>query len=194
MNITTEQLYTAYRKAKKEAFGDTNCAHGLKFAAYEQSLASNLARLLRQINRATPAWHTDIGYLGSVTCIPKSVEPPDLDATGSQIHCQSSDPLEQWRRQCSAENPAEADFRPVINASVNFMIISALWVLEVGHLYDEKLDTRYAVGNRLRRWRPEMDAPAGTPGRLNTLSPDLFQPYFTAYGKWRTAGLRAMRV
>ena len=193
MNIELTQLYTAYRKAKKEAFGDTNCSHGLKFAAYEASLVANLTRLLRQLNRPRPTWHTDIEFLGTATCIPKAVKPPDPDAAGSRIHCQSSDPLEQWRRQCSEENPAEADFRPVINASVDFMIISALWVLEVGHLYDEKLDTRYAVGNRLRRWRPEPDAPAGTPGRLNTLSPDLFQPYFTAYGKWRTAGLRAMR-
>lgn len=191
MNIALEQLYTAYRKAKKEAFGDTNCAHGLKFAAYEANLATNLARLLRQLNRATPTWHTDIDFLGSVTCIPKSVEPPEQPRP--PIHCQSSDPLEQWTRQCSDEDRANADFRPVINATVEFMIISALWVLEVGHLYDEKLDTRYAVGNRLRRWRPEPDAPAGTPGRLNTLSPDLFQPYFSAYGRWRTAGLRAMR-
>lgn len=193
MNIQLEQLYTAYRKAKKEAFGDTNCAHGLKFAVFEQSLAGNLSRLLRQINRTRPTWHAHIDFLGTVTSIPKSVEPPDPVEPGSSIHCQSSDPLEQWRRQCSDENRAEADFRPVINASVEFMIISALWVLEVGHLYDQKLDTRYAVGNRLRRWRPEPDAPAGTPGRLNTLSPDLFQPYFSAYGKWRTAGLRAMR-
>ncbi|RFC50798.1 MAG: Reverse transcriptase (RNA-dependent DNA polymerase) [Verrucomicrobia bacterium] len=191
MNFALEQLYSAYRKAKKEAFCDTNCAHGLKFAMFEQSLAGNLSRLLRQINRPTPTWHTDIDFLGTVTCIPKSVEPPEQQRP--PIHCQSSDPLEQWRRQCSEENRAEADFRPVINASVEFMIISALWVLEVGHLYDEKLDTRYAVGNRLRRWRPEPDAPAGTPGGLNTLSPDLFQPYFSAYGKWRTAGLRAMR-
>lgn len=191
MNISLEQLYTAYRKAKKEAFGDTNCAHGLKFAAFEQSLATNLARLRQQLNRATPTWHTDVSYIGTVTCIPKSVEPPEQPRPS--IHCQSSTPLEQWERQCSNENRANADFRPVINASVEFMIISALWVLEVGHLYDAKLDTRYAVGNRLRRWRPEPDAPPGTPGRLNTLSPDLFQPYFSAYGKWRTAGLRAIR-
>lgn len=193
MHIPLEQLYTAYRKAKKEAFGDTNCAHGLKFAAYEQNLALNLARLRRRLNSGRPTWHTDIDFLGTVTCIPKSLEPRELTVTRSQIHCQSSAPLEQWRRQCSAENPAEADFRPVINATVEFMIISALWVLEVGHIYEEKLDTRYSVGNRLRRWRPEPDAPAGTPGRLNTLSPDLFQPYFSAYGKWRNAGLRAMR-
>lgn len=193
MNIQLEELYLAYRKAKKEAFGDTNCAHGVKFAEFEQNLESNLARLRQQLNRVRPTWHTDINYVGTVTCIPKSVEPHEPNVPSSQIHCQSSAPLEQWRRQCSSENPARADFRPVINATVEFMIISALWVLKVGHIYEEKLDTRYAVGNRLRRWRPEPDAPAGIPGRLNTLSPDLYQPYFSAYGKWRKAGLRAMR-
>lgn len=191
MNISLGQLHTAYRKAKKEAFGDTNCAHGLKFAAYERDLTTNLVRLRRELNRASPIWQTRIGYLGAATCIPKSVKLPDQ--ARPPIHCQFSNPLDQWIRQCSDTNRAEADFRPVIDASVDFMIISALWVIEVGHLYDERLDTRYAVGNRLRRWRPEPDAPAGTPGRLNLLAPDLFQPYYTAYGKWRSAGLRAMR-
>lgn len=193
MNISLEQLYTAYRKAKKEAFQDTNCAHGLKFAKYEQRLTANFAHLLKTINQAKPSWPTDINFIGALTCIPKAVTPPNSDEPVSPIHCQSSDPEEQWKRQCNSKNRATADFRPVIDASVDFLVISALWVLEVGHLYDEKLDTRYAVGNRLRRWRPKAEAPAGTVGRLNTLSPDLFQPYFAAYGRWRSAGLKAMR-
>ena len=191
MNVSLEQLYTAYRKAKKEAFGDTNCAHGLKFGEYEQRLSRNLSRLRRTLNRAEPTWQTDLEFIGRATCIPKSVEAPE-PPLGRPIHCQSSSPLEQWERQCATAR-ATADFRPVIDATVDFMVVSALWVLDVGHLYDEKLDTRYAVGNRLRRWRPEPDSPVGTPGALNTESPDLFQPYHTAYGKWKAAGLRTMR-
>lgn len=193
MKISIERLYTAYRKAKKEAFQDTNCAHGLKFAKFEQRLTANLARLLKTFNQAKPDWPKDINFIGEVTCIPKSVSLPDSSKQPPTIHYQSSDPVEQWKRHCTAKNRATADFRPVINASVEFLVISALWVIEVGHLYDEKLDTRYAVGNRLRRWRPKPEAPPGTAGRLNTLSPDLFQPYYTAYGRWRSAGLKAMR-
>jgi len=191
MTVELEELYVAYRKAKKDAFGDTNCAHGLKFAVYEAQLSKNLRDLQKTLNAKAPRWPRSLNFIGRVTCIPKSVEPPkhDLD-----IHCQASDPLEQWNRHWTKENRAEADFRPVIDATVDFMIVSALWILRVGHLYDEKLDTRHAVGNRLRRWRPEPDAKPGVPGRLNELSPDLFQPYFTAYGKWRSAGLKAMRT
>lgn len=50
------------------------------------------------------------------------------------------------------------------------------------------------MGNRLRRWRPDENAPAGTPGDLNLISPNLFAPYSTAYGKWRSDGLAAMRA
>lgn len=192
MDVQLEELYLAYRKAKKEAFGDTNCAHGLKFAEYESKLSKNLSQLQKALNAKTPQWPGDIGFLGRITCIPKSVEPPK--SASSQIHCQASDPLEQWNRSWNKETRAEADFRPVIDASVDFMIVSALWILRVGHLYDERLDTRYAVGNRLRRWRPDPDSEPGTPGGLNKLSPDLFSPYFTAYGKWRSAGLKAMRT
>ncbi len=193
MNIQLEQLYTAYRKAKKEAFGDTNCAHGLKFADYERSLVANLTRLQKALNRRTSRWPTDISFLGGVTCIPKSFKAPDPEADDATIHYQSSNPLEQWKRQCRPGKEAKADFRPVINATVDFMVISALWILEVGHLYEAKLDTRYAVGNRLKRWRPSEGSQPGATGNLNLLSPDLFQPYFSAYGKWRSAGLKAMR-
>ena len=192
MNVLLEELYLAYRKAKKEAFSDTNCAHGLKFAGYEADLPKNLRALQKTLNNKSPRWPRSPDFIGRITCIPKSVEPPKQDS--SDIHCQASDPLEQWNRHWSKEKRAEADFRPVIDATVDFMIVSALWIHRVGHVYDEKLDTRYAVGNRLRRWRPDPDAAPGVPGGWNELSPDLFQPYFTAYGKWRSAGLKAMRL
>ena len=192
MTFPLEQFYRAYRKAKNEAFRDSNCAHGLKFADYEENLSQNLSRLRQRLRRST-TWTTNIDFIGNVTCIPKSVEPSDSAQAADSVHCHVSDPIEQWERECSAEIPARADFRPVIDASVDFMVISALWILEVGHLYDKQLDTRYAVGNRLHRWRPRSQLLAGTPGDLNLISPNLFAPYFSAYGKWRADGLATMR-
>jgi hypothetical protein len=192
MNFTIEKLYVAYRKAKNEAFRDTNCAHGLKFANYEQNLHENLSRLRRRLMQSN-SWRNDPSFIGSPTCIPKSVELPSPDSSIPSVHCQVSEPIEQWARDCNPTNPATADFRPVIDATVDFMVVSALWILEVGHLYDQRLDSRYAVGNRLRRWRADDSAPDGTPGELNTISPNLFAHYFSAYGKWRADGLAAMR-
>lgn len=191
MNFAIEKFYTAYRKAKNEAFRDTNCAHGLKFANYEQNLHENLSRLRRRLIQSN-SWRNNLSFIGSATCIPKSVELPPAESAIPSVHCQVSDPIDQWERDCST-NSAKADFRPVIDATVDFMVVSALWILEVGHLYDQHLDTRYAVGNRLRRWRADESAPDGTPGELNTISPNLFAHYFSAYGKWRTDGLAAMR-
>jgi len=187
-----EKFYIAYRKAKNEAFRDTNCAHGLKFADYEQDLHVNLTRLRRRLIQSG-SWRNDPSFIGRATCIPKSINLSRLDENIPSIHCEVSEPIEQWERDCSADNPATADFRPVIDATVDFMVVSALWILEIGHRYDEKLDTRYAVGNRLRRWRANESSPAGTPGELNVISPNLFAHYFTAYGKWRADGLSAMR-
>ena len=192
MIIPLEQFYRAYRKAKCEAFRDLNCAHGLKFAHYEEHLAENLSRLRQRLRRSS-TWKNDINFIGGVTCIPKSVTPPEVFREPSSVHCHVSEPMEQWARDCSRSALAEADFRPVIDATVDFMVVSALWILEVGHQYDSCLDTRYAVGNRLRRWRADQAARPGASGELNLISPNLFAPYFSAYGKWRSDGLAAMR-
>ena len=193
--IELSGLYVAYRKAKAEAFSDSNCAHGLKFADYEQNLSNNLRGLLRQLNRKRPAWPTDIAFIGESTCIPKSIVPAKpSDGSEPTMHCESSNPLDQWMKHFRLHGPADVEFRPVIDATVNYMIVSALWVLKVGHIYDEFLDTRHAMGNRLRRWRPKSERPAGMPGELNRISPNLFSPYFSAYGQWRNRGLRMMKT
>lgn len=193
MTFSIERFYHAYRKAKNEAFRDSNCAHGLKFAHYEQDLDANLRQLRRRLKQSN-SWRNDLSFIGGVTCIPKSVASPFPGGHIPSVHCQVSEPMEQWQRECSTDHTARADFRPIIDATVDFMIVSALWILEVGHLYDEKLDARFAVGNRLRRWRPRDELSPGTPGDLNMISPNLFAPYFTAYGKWRSDGLAAMRA
>src|SRR4051812_3871135 len=115
MNVQLHELYRAYRAAKYEAFRDSNCAHGLKFAEFEAKLAPNLARLREVLNKATPTWSSDMNFIGEVACIPKSIEPFKKEKEHfEEIHCQESDPLKQWARDCA--EGAAADFRPVINA------------------------------------------------------------------------------
>lgn len=74
MTFPIELFYRAYRKAKNEAFRDSNCAHGLKFAAYEEDLAGNLSRLRQRLRRSA-SWRNDLGFIGGVTCIPKKITP-----------------------------------------------------------------------------------------------------------------------
>jgi len=189
------ELVVAYRKAKAEAFYDTNCAHGLKFSAYELDLIENLRNLLEKLNDPKSDWSGDGKFIGEATCIPKSISPPNRKSnSGSKLHFQTSDQLEEWRRIAETGKKAEAEFRTVINATVEYLVISALWVIKVGHIYDETLDTFSSMGSRLRRWRPEEHQPQGASGELNLESSNLFAPYFIAYGNWRARGIEAMKA
>jgi hypothetical protein len=53
------------------------------------------------------------------------------------------------RRQKKPQKP-KAEFRVMAQCSLDFHVLSTLWMLEVGHLFDAKL-TACAYGNRLRR-------------------------------------------
>jgi hypothetical protein len=192
VNVELHELYQAYRAAKYEAFRDSNCAHGIKFAEFEANLELNLAALQKGLNESAPTWPSDLGFIGEVACIPKSIDFEKCTKyANDEIHCQESDPLRQWKKDCRGK--AAADFRPVINATVPFSIVSALWVQRVGHRYDALLDTRYAVGNRLRRFRPNENAEPGKAGELHRFSHGLFTPYYSAYGAWRSRGLKTIR-
>lgn len=188
--ITLRDVYVAYRKAKRDAFFDPNSAHGLKFVAYEENLTENLEALLTRVKSGT--WAVDLSFIGTYRYIPKSIEPFKSDDDGI-VHFCATEPLEDWKRIHGESNKSTADFRLVIDATVDYMIVSVLWILKVGHKYDERLDSRFAVGNRLRRLKPPEDAPAGTVGKVNELSHSLFAPYFTAYGGWRQRGLETMK-
>lgn len=128
------------------------------------------------------------------TCIPKSITQPDGANGDPKIHCESSNPLGQWAKNVRLHGLAKAEFRPVIDATVDYMVVSALWILKVGSTHDDQLDTRHAMGSRLRRWRPKQGLLPGIPGSLNRRSPNLFAPYFVAYGQWRNRGLQAMKA
>jgi hypothetical protein len=190
--ISLTDLFVAYRKAKREAFDDTNCAHGLKFSNYERRLEENLRQLRRRLTASDADWSTDLEFLGRVTCIGKKVAPGRSDET-EVSHFTISDPIRHWKR-IHHTGKALAEFRPVIDATVEFQVVSALWIIKVGHLFEATLDSRYAVGNRLKRWRAPANSEPGVVGGLNLNSRYLFVPYYGAYGAWRERGLAAMKA
>jgi len=188
--ISLQDIYIAYRKAKREAFYDRNCAHGLKFVAFEENLTRNLENLLDTLNEGE--WPIETAFIGGYTYIPKSIEPAKSNDNNS-IHFFASDPLEDWERLHTGQASANSESRLVCDPSVNFMIVSALWILKVGHQYDAKLDSDCVLGSRLRRLRPSIDEPKGALGEINLQAHTLFNPYFSAYGEWLRRGLRAMK-
>ncbi len=192
--ISLSDLWVAYRKAKAEAFYENTHFHALAFIHYEESLEANLRRLYDQLGSGVSPWSSDRSWLGGYAYAPKSVELPEIPDT-ERIFYRFLDPIEDWRRQWDdgSRKRVKASFRLVITPSVNFQIISALWVLKVGHKFDAVLDSNLSFGNRLRRaGELELNGP-GVSRRVNMDCLGMFAPYFSAYGRWRAKGLHAMR-
>ncbi len=191
VKITTEDLGAAYRKAKVDLFYSNCCEHS-RLLEYEENLYENLAALENKLNDLLASdweaedrspWEDDYDFLGTWTVAPKGIHrvEPDLSVV-------RADPSDKWSAIVAAtkakdKGSPKAEFRVMAQASIDFHVFSALWILKVGHKYDEKLDDG-AWGNRLRRTASE---------KFNELSLGSFRPYLTPYREWRDNGISAMR-
>ena len=185
-------LYVAYRKAKAEAFYENTHFHALSFTKYEQDLDGNLKRLQTRLLAKASDWPTDLSFLGNHAYLPKSVDCSAWN-TENEGHFRALDPRRDWQHRFEETGKrAHATLRLVIRPTVDFQIVSALWIIFVGHLFDAALDQRASFGNRLRRtYREPRDARVDSPN-INLSTPGLFAPYFSAYRDWREKGLSAM--
>lgn len=185
-------IYLAYRKAKSEAFYESTHFHALAFTQFEQNLHRNLLELQRRLKERSPDWARDLTFIGDHAYLPKAVDTSTWDST-TNGHYRALDPRSDWRQRFRDSGVrANASLRLVIRPTVQFQVVSALWILCVGHLFDASVDRRVSFGNRLRRSRA-----AGKDERLsvhsvNLTTPGLFEPYFSAYRNWREQGLAAM--
>jgi hypothetical protein len=190
--FSLSNLYVAYRKAKAEAFYENTHFHALAFTKYEQSLDANLRALQKRLVTRPIDWQSDLAFLGDHAYLPKSLDCSSWDLN-NEGHFRALDPRLDWQHRFNESGErARATLRLVIRPTVDFQIISALWIIFVGHLFDASLDTETSFGNRLRRSsRGPRDERINTPG-VNLSTPGLFAPYFSAYRDWREGGLSAM--
>ena len=102
-----------------------------------------------------------------------------------------SSPAEEWAHACDllgeGDQPLKpaAEFRVMAQCSLDFHVLSTLWMLEVGHLFDAKL-TACAYGNRLRRTQDGKS--------INALSLGSFEPYLKPFRDWRDQGRAVVAV
>lgn len=193
--ITIADLYLAYRKAKSDAFYDNLHPNALSFTEYEQDLKQNLERLHDRLAKSDSSWKEDLDFIGGYLYIPKSIDTSGWTES-NDIHYLDVDPIQNWKNQFKANKKRlDVSYRLLISATVDYQVISALWIIKVGEKFEALLDTELSYGNRLRRRSPwstgffEEDA-----GELNLDCLGLFSPYFSAYQKWRGNGLKAMRT
>ncbi|WP_218669834.1 RNA-directed DNA polymerase [Burkholderia cenocepacia] len=184
-------LGLAYRKAKVDLYYSSHASLAA-IANYESELHANLTALLAKMHSDDESWVTTPEFVGSWTLATKSVDMSCWDRyrekRGNGLIFSS--PVEEWETICSllekAEEPQKpkAEFRVMAQCSLDFHVLSALWMLKVGHLFDAQL-TDCAYGNRLRRT---------TDGKkINELSLGSFQPYLKPFRDWRDNGIATMR-
>lgn len=187
--LELSDLYLAYKKAKSDAFFESIHFDALAFSNYEENLHRHLLKLLKALRSG--AWWQESSRVGSFLYAPKSISQPQGWSQGGS-HFSSFDPYEDWKTKAETiAGKATADFRLVMSASIDYQVISALWILKVGHIFESSLDKDLSFGNRLRRLASWRDPSAQ--GGLNRDSLGLFTPYFSAYKAWRERGLKAIR-
>ncbi|TCS33564.1 reverse transcriptase (RNA-dependent DNA polymerase) [Acetobacter aceti NBRC 14818] len=189
--IELSDLILAYRKAKVDLFYSSHPSLEL-IALYEENLYKNLLMLLEKINGLDETWVSSQNFYGEWTLSAKSISPASLldNQEGYKSNLIFSSPSDNWKQFCetlatkeNAEKP-KAEFRVMAQCSLDFHVLSALWIIKVGHLFDSKL-TSSAYGNRLRRKK--------SGNELNLLSLGSFLPYLKPFRDWRDTGIAAMQ-
>ncbi|KAF0179604.1 MAG: hypothetical protein FD161_1221 [Limisphaerales bacterium] len=181
-------LLRAYRKAKVDVYyeRDQDLAH--EFCKFEEDLPAKLRALRRRIQLRD--WTRDRKVVGTVRYAPKSIRADSSQSeTSSAIHTASAG---RWRL---LEKTPEVEFRPHCHSSVEWHILSALWVAKVGHRFDALLD-RACHGNRVRRViprEPELERETEPLGPFHVFGLGSFESYLPAYRRWRDAGLAVMK-
>lgn len=176
--VTLKNLGLAYRKAKVDLFYSQGAPLKV-IAEYEANLVKNLERLKAELLSNDHSWFSSDDFLGSWTVMPAGFvernreEPDDLIFSSSD---------RQWNAQSSRSH--DAYFRIMADCSVDFHVLSALWIMHVGHHFDQKLSEN-SYGNRLRRIKEEED--------INQFSLGIFKHYFRPFQQWRDGGLNVMR-
>ena len=181
-----KDLYIAYKKVKFELFNDKNTIATLKLYEYEKNLNNNIDSLFEKIK--------DGNLLGKdLECknffeIPKSF---DSNSSEDKIHFFSS----SLKHHDFKPESITLKFRKVIDADIDFHIISALWILKIGQFIDEKFDSNI-YGSRLTRIKPvdtsscEYDLSSQ---KYNEESSKIFESYHHKYQAWRNNSFKAIR-
>lgn len=187
-----QSLGLAYRKAKVDLYYSSHASLDA-IAKYEEDLYANLSTLLEKINGDDESWVTSPEFVGTWILVPKSVD-VDCWKKHKKNHGNGlifSSPTEEWEHAVKTladkkmpEKP-KAEFRVMAQCSLDFHVLSTLWMLEVGQLFDARL-SECAYGNRLRRTQNGKG--------INQLSLGSFQHYFKPFRDWRDNGITAMRT
>lgn len=133
-----------------------------------------------QIEATNEDWIKDPTFLGTWTLAPKAIQTAKRERDQSLIF---ASPEAEWLSATEAGDKPTAEFRLMARCSMDFHVLSSLWMMEVGDLFDKQLSNN-VFGSRLRRNRHD---------QINTWSLGSFKPYLRPFREWRDGGIKAMR-
>ena len=190
--IELSDIYLAYKKVKVEAYYDSSHPSCIKFTEFEENLGENIEVLYEMLNSGSASWWSDPGRIGEFLYIPKSIDDHVWNKVDN-VHYRSVDPNIDWQQRFrqSGNERIEAKYRLIIVPTVEYQIISTLWILKVGHVLEACVNRKLSYGNLIRR-KANLIGSEGA-GQVNLDSQGIFVPYFSAYQDWRNRGLNAMR-
>lgn len=180
MSLSLHDLGLAYRKAKVDLYYSTNPSL-FDIANYEDDLSKNLTRLKEQIEAMNEDWVKDPAFLGTWMLAPKEIQIVKGKQDQSLIF---ASPEAEWLSATEVGNHPTAVFRLMARCSIDFHVLSSLWMMEVGDLFDKQLSSN-VFGSRLRRNRHD---------EINTWALGSFKPYLRPFREWRDGGIKAMRT
>jgi len=137
---TLQDLGLAYRKAKVDLYYSSHASLDA-IADYEENLHAHLSALLVKLQGEDESWVTQPEFIGGWTLAPKSVDMSCWEQYREQ-HGNGlifSSPADEWAHACDLlgegykPQKPKAEFRVMAQCSLDFHVLSTLWMLEVGH-------------------------------------------------------------
>ena len=182
--FTYSEVLNAYRKAKADAFYETGHNNSLNFAYYEQELFENLKKLLDNLNSNQFAWLEDKQFTGTYALMIKSIEAKEVGLKNVYFS--------NYERQNSENKRYDINFRVIGQHSVNFHILSSLWIETVGYKLD-KFIPKNSYGCRLNLMNGNEEGIDKLKINKNSkINVGHFRNYVTDYKKWQDDGVKVM--
>lgn len=175
--ITLKDLFVAYRKVKVDLFYEHLDVTGQKFLTFESNLNSNLLALLNKINDENPLWPKDIDFLGGYSYAFKGIRKQKSKPQTSELLTTDSIKI--------IDDKTKLDFRLIFDGSIAFHLVSALWIIKVGHKFDLQLGYN-VYGSRLRRSKVDKKV------FFSEQTVGSFKHYADNYKAWKQKGLNAI--
>lgn len=162
--FTIKDIKIAYRKAKCEAFFESNCPVLDSYIRFEEKLIDRLQILLEKINERSDEIN---------------------------LSPQGQPPCYSVLKKLEDKSP---EYRVFGNISPEFQIISSLWISHVGRYIDAKLKNNcFGHRLRRRNQKKEFVNSANATSPLNDHYPSFFRHYVQDYLQWQKEAIESIK-